>query len=88
MALFKKNKQPKERFKRSVYRSTKGDIGIYIILAIFGALMVLPLIYAIGQSFKPLEEFWVFPPRLFPVNPTFKNFKDLFRLMGDSWVPF
>ena len=88
MALFKKNKQPKERFKRSVNRSTKGDIGIYIILAIFGALMVLPLIYAIGQSFKPLEEFWVFPPRLFPVNPTFKNFKDLFRLMGDSWVPF
>lgn len=88
MALFKKNKQPKERFKRSVNRSTKGDIGIYIILAVFGALMVLPLIYAIGQSFKPLEEFWVFPPRLFPVNPTFKNFKDLFRLMGDSWVPF
>ena len=88
MALFKNNKQPKERFKRSVNRSTKGDIGIYIILAIFGALMVLPLIYAIGQSFKPLEEFWVFPPRLFPVNPTFKNFKDLFRLMGDSWVPF
>ena len=88
MALFKKNKQPKERFKRSVNRSTKGDIGIYIILAVFGALLVLPLIYAIGQSFKPLEEFWVFPPRLFPVNPTFKNFKDLFRLMGDSWVPF
>ena len=50
--------------------------------------MVIPLIYAIGQSLKPLEEFWVFPPRLFPVNPTFKNFKDLFRLMGDSWVPF
>lgn len=88
MRWFGKNKQPKERFKRSVNRSAKGDIGIYIILAIFGALMVIPLIYAIGQSFKPLEEFWVFPPRLFPVNPTFKNFKDLFRLMGDSWVPF
>lgn len=88
MRWFGKNKQPKERFKRSVNRSAKGDIGIYIILAVFGALMVIPLIYAIGQSFKPLEEFWVFPPRLFPVNPTFKNFKDLFRLMGDSWVPF
>lgn len=89
MALFRrKNKQPKEQFRRSINRSAKGDIGIYIILALFGSLMVIPLIYAIGQSLKPLEEFWVFPPRLFPVNPTFKNFKDLFRLMGDSWVPF
>lgn len=88
MALFRKNKQPKEQFQRSVNRTLKGDIGIYIILAIFGSLMVIPLIYAIGQSLKPLEEFWVFPPRLIPVNPTFKNFRDLFRLMGDGWVPF
>ncbi len=89
MALFsKKAKQPKEQFKRSVNRSVKGDIAIYIILGVFGALMVLPLIYAIGQSLKPLEEFWVFPPRLIPTNPTLKNFSDLFRLMGDSWVPF
>lgn len=87
MALFK-NKQPKEQFQRSVNRTLKGDIGIYIILALFGTVMVIPLVYAIGQSLKPLEEFWVFPPRLIPVNPTFKNFRDLFRLMGDSWVPF
>jgi ABC-type glycerol-3-phosphate transport system permease component len=88
MTLFKKNKQPKEQFQRSINRSVKGDIGIYIILAIFGILMVIPLVFAIGQSFKPLEEFWVFPPRLIPVNPTMKNYRDLFRLMGDSWVPF
>ncbi len=89
MALFnRKNKQPKEQFQRSINRSVKGDIGIFTILGIFGVLMVIPMIYAIGQSLKPLEEFWVFPPRLIPVNPTFKNFRDLFRLMGDSWVPF
>jgi ABC-type glycerol-3-phosphate transport system permease component len=89
MALFnRKNKQPKEQFQRSINRSVKGDIGIFTILSIFGVLMVIPMIYAVGQSLKPLEEFWVFPPRLIPVNPTFKNFRDLFRLMGDSWVPF
>lgn len=81
-------KQPKEKFKRSVNRTLKGDIGIFVLLGICGAAMVLPLVYAIGQSLKPLEEFWVFPPRLIPVNPTFKNFSDLFRLMGSSWVPF
>lgn len=86
--LRSKVKQPKEQFKRSVTRSVGGDIGIYIILAIFGAIMVLPLIYAIAQSLKPLDELWVFPPRFFVVNPTFKNFTDLFKLMGDSWVPF
>ena len=36
-------------FKRSVTRSVGGDIGIYIILAIFGVIMVLPLVYAIAQ---------------------------------------
>ena len=81
-------KQPKEKFKRSLNRSLNGDIGIFILLAIAGAAMVIPLVFAIGQSLKPLEEFWVFPPRLFPVNPTLKNFSDLFRLMGTSWVPF
>ena len=86
--LRSKVKQPKEQFKRSGTRSVGGDIGIYIILAIFGVIMVLPLVYAIAQSLKPLDELWVFPPRFFVVNPTFKNFTDLFKLMGDSWVPF
>ena len=86
--LRSKVKQPKEQFKRSVPRSVGGDIGIYIILTIFGVIMVLPLVYAIAQSLKPLDELWVFPPRFFVVNPTFKNFTDLFKLMGDSWVPF
>ncbi len=86
--LRSKGKQPQEQFKRSVTRSVGGDIGIYILLAIFGVIMVLPLVYAIAQSLKPLDELWVFPPRFFVVNPTFKNFTDLFKLMGDSWVPF
>ena len=86
--LRSKVKQPKEQFKRSVTRSVGGDIGIYIILAIFGVIMVLPLVYAIAQSLKPLDELWGFAPRFFVVNPTFKNFTDLFKLMGDSWVPF
>ncbi|MBP5197506.1 MAG: carbohydrate ABC transporter permease, partial [Lachnospiraceae bacterium] len=37
---------------------------------------------------KPLEELFVFPPRLFVRNPTLKNFHDVFVLMSESWVPF
>ncbi len=75
-------------YKRSLNRSVGGDIGIYILLAVVGCVMVLPMVYAICQSLKPLDELFFFPPRFMPVNPTLKNYSDLFRLMGDSWVPF
>jgi ABC-type glycerol-3-phosphate transport system permease component len=75
-------------FKKSINRSKGGDIAIYILLGLVAVVMVLPMVYAIAQSLKPLDELWVFPPRFYVVNPTMKNFGDLFRLMGDSWVPF
>ena len=40
------------------------------------------------QSLKPLNELFYFPPRFYVIHPTFDNFKDLFNLMSDSWVPF
>ena len=73
---------------RALNRSLGGDIGVYIFLTFIGIFMVIPLVYAIVQSLKPLDELFMFPPRLFVVNPTGKNFGDLFRLMGTSWVPF
>lgn len=69
-------------------RSVGGDTGITILLVIFGAFMFLPMLYVILQSLKPLDELWIFPPRFYVVNPTLKNFSDLFQLMSDSWVPF
>lgn len=69
-------------------RSLGGDIGINIVLAIFGAFMFLPMLYTILQSLKPLDELWMYPPRFFVMNPTFNNFGSLLRLMGTSWVPF
>ena len=74
--------------RRSFNRSVGGDIGINVMLIIFGAFMFLPMIYAVSQSLKPLDELWMFPPRFLVVNPTFKNFGELFRLMSESWVPF
>lgn len=74
--------------KRSFNRSVGGDIGINLILIIFGAFMFLPMVYAISQSLKPLDELWMFPPRFFVQNPSLKNYQELFRLMSESWVPF
>ena len=74
--------------KRSFNRSVGGDLGINIILILFGAFMFLPMVYAVSQSLKPLDELWMFPPRFFVKSPSFKNYTELFRLMSESWVPF
>ncbi len=69
-------------------RSAGGDAGITVVLVFLGAFMFLPMIYVVMQSLKPLDELWMFPPRFYVVNPTFKNYRDLFMLMNTSWVPF
>lgn len=42
----------------------------------------------ISQAFKPAGELYLYPPKLFPQNPTLGNFKTLFDVMSNSWVPF
>ena len=69
-------------------RSAGGDAGITVVLTILGVFMFFPMVYAISQAFKPLDELWMYPPRFFVRQPTLKNFSDLFTLMNDSWVPF
>lgn len=69
-------------------RSVCGNIVIFIFLFVIGAFMALPLVFIISNSFKPINELFIFPPKLFPNEITFDNFKDLNALMGDSWITF
>jgi ABC-type glycerol-3-phosphate transport system permease component len=69
-------------------RSAGGDAGITFMLVVLGAFMFLPMVYAISQSLKPLDELFMFPPRFFVAKPTLDNYGDLFMLMNTSWVPF
>ncbi len=69
-------------------RSTGGNIAVYTFLILMGCFMALPMVFALSNSLKPLDELFVFPPKLFVQNPTLDNFADLFTLMGKSWVPF
>ncbi len=74
--------------KKQLNRSRLGNFGIYLILTILGIFMLLPMIYTVSSSLKPLDELWVFPPRFLVRNPTTENFKELFRVLSDSVVPF
>ncbi|MDQ8737069.1 carbohydrate ABC transporter permease [Paenibacillus sp. LHD-38] len=74
--------------RKRVNRSFWGSFSLFVLLTAFGAFMIVPLIYAINNAFKPLDEIFMFPPTLFVRNPTMNNFIDLFSLLGNSWVPF
>lgn len=69
-------------------RSLGGNLFVYFILILFGIFFAYPLVYAINNAFKPLNEIFLFPPRLWVQNPTWNNFQDLFLMMGKSTVTF
>ncbi|MBO7353779.1 MAG: carbohydrate ABC transporter permease [Lachnospiraceae bacterium] len=81
-------KKPKLLRRRVANRSRGGDMAIYLFLLIMALIMVFPLVFAINSALKPLDELFLFPPRIFAQNPTFDNFADLFVSMSKSTVTF
>ena len=74
------------KFKRR-NRSIFGDISLTLFLGLFGLFSIWPLIFIINNAFKPLNEIFIFPPKLFVQSPTLTNFEDLFIIIGNSWIP-
>ena len=75
------------KIKRQINRSFGGTLTIWFFLSGFALVMLLPLVYAISTALKPMDEFFVFPPRFFAENPTLQNFKNLFSIFDNSDVP-
>lgn len=71
-----------------VNRSRAGNTVALMFLLILGAFMLLPLVFVVVNAFKPLEELFIYPPKLFVMNPTTDNFRSMVKLMSESWVPF
>jgi len=69
-------------------RSKFGTAVITLFLSLFGAFTLLPMIYLIVTSLKPLDEIMAFPPKFYVVSPTFENFMALPQLLSTEWVPF
>ena len=68
-------------------RSIGGDVANLLFLSLLSVVMVIPMVYVINNAFKPLEELYLSPPRIFVQNPTLDNLRDLFSVMDTSWVP-
>lgn len=76
------------RKKLRLGRSFIGDMINLTILGLTGIFMVIPLVFTVSNAFKPLDELFLFPPRILVKNPTLDNFSDLSLLMSESWIPF
>ena len=69
-------------------RSKVGNFFYFFILFAAGIFSLLPMIYCVVTSFKPLDELLVFPPTLFTVKrPTITNYTALPDLISSLSVP-
>jgi len=80
MASFKGTEINPRYFHRS-------QIKFYVILIIVAIIMGLPIVYIFNHAFKPIDELFAWPPRFFVINPTFKNFNDLFQMASTTGIP-
>ena len=74
--------------EKQLNRSAAGNGILFFFMIFCGIFMALPLVILVNNALKPLDEIFQYPQSIFVKNPTFDNFKDLFVVMSDSWVPF
>ncbi len=73
---------------RQAGRKSGGTVCIFLFLAVIGVFMALPVYLTVIMSVKPVEELFVFPPKLYTVRPTLDNFSDMFEVLRQNRVPF
>jgi len=65
----------------SINRSrTVGTLLIYLVVISAGILFALPFLWAIGSSLKPITEIFKFPPTMWPTEPRWQNYADVFQI--------
>ncbi|AFZ33727.1 binding-protein-dependent transport systems inner membrane component [Stanieria cyanosphaera PCC 7437] len=58
----------------------KKSLATYVSLIAIAVIMLFPLLWLVGTSFKsPTEDIFSFPPQLLPRQPTFKNFLSVWQ---------
>ena len=72
---------------RRFTRSRAANIMYFVLIFSSGLFTMLPLIYAVVTSFKPLDELLLFPPQFFVRRPTIENYVALPSLLSDQFVP-
>ena len=82
-----KDKRGKKSAVKRYTRSTAGNVALVVFLVAGGLFSMLPLIYCVCTSLKPLDELLIFPPRFLVHRPTIGNYTILPDLMASLKVP-
>lgn len=79
---------PQRNQMKRYTRSKAGNFFYFFFLFAAGVFSLLPMIYCVVTSFKPLDELLVFPPTLFTVKrPTLSNYSALPDLISSLSIP-
>jgi ABC-type glycerol-3-phosphate transport system permease component len=78
----------RHRKNHKLNRSRAGNALMFAVMIICGIFMAVPLVMILNNAFKPFDELFRYPPKLFVQNPTTANSRALLVLMNNSWVPF
>lgn len=73
---------------RQAGRKIGGNIAVFAVLLITGIFMLMPIYLTVVMSLKPVEELFVFPPKLYTLRPTLDNFREMFAVLKGGRVPF
>lgn len=69
-----------EESRRRRRKRNWGYAAFYAAMTIMAVPFVFPTWWMITSSFKPIQEIFSFPPRLFPAEPTIQPYLDVFEL--------
>lgn len=72
---------------KKLFRLKAFDYFNLVFLTIMALIAIIPIIYLINHAFKPLNELFLYPPRFFVSNPTFRNFRELLSAVQISDIP-
>ena len=80
MAAYKGHRMNPDKFE-------KGQIKLYLFVVPLALITGLPIVYIFFHAFKPMEELFAFPPKFITTNPTFDNFRQLFKASRSAGIP-
>ena len=86
----RKEKKPRNRIRHRGMAPEHFEAGQLKILAYMVPIciiMALPILFIVMNAFKPVDELFAYPPRIYVKNPTLQNFVDLFQLTSQTNIP-
>lgn len=74
-------------FVKKSKRSFWGNVILGLFLLVMAVAFFFPVVYMVSQSMKPMNEMFIFPPKIIVENPTFNNYRDFVNVLANTVVP-